>query len=400
MAQKEYYVDGAKYYQIVVSRRGKNGENLRRRAKEDQYGRPITSKKIADRIEYKLRKEIEKLYQQSGQLTWGNWHKQCLEKMRHQFKEATVISYERGLTKWLPENWCEKEISRFTKNDVFELIFNDIGSRDNATKNIQKKILKKVKRIFEMAIEENLLNRNPAIGITVKTPPSKQEVFNSNEANLLLKVANDCNHRYYYHWALALFTGMRNGELYALRWPDIDFHTGFISVNKQWTSKDELHPTKGNANRVVPISKELKKILLELKSKGPFKELFFPGLTITKRYPVGDPRREGPTFNDLVLPRYKDWRYGEQAKILTAFCNDLGIKAIKFHDLRATFITNMLSSGVPLVKVMAIVGHANVSVTNEYLRLAGVDIKKEGTTDKLGYYIHDGPKGNLVNLFG
>ena len=37
---------------------------------------------------------------------------------------------------------------------------------------------------------------------------------------------------------------------------------------------------------------------------------------------------------------------------------------------------------------MAIVGHAEMSVTNDYLRLAGVDVK-ENTTDKLGYYLHD-----------
>ena len=50
-------------------------------------------------------------------------------------------------------------------------------------------------------------------------------------------------------------------------------------------------------------------------------------------------------------------------------------------------------------KVMAIVGHSEMSTTNEYLRLAGVDVK-EDTTDKLGYHLYDGPKSNIVNLFG
>ena len=47
---------------------------------------------------------------------------------------------------------------------------------------------------------------------------------------------------------------------------------------------------------------------------------------------------------------------------------------------------------------MAIVGHSEMSTTNEYLRLAGMDIK-ENTTDRLEYYLHDNQKSNVVNLY-
>jgi integrase len=67
------------------------------------------------------------------------------------------------------------------------------------------------------------------------------------------------------------------------------------------------------------------------------------------------------------------------------FCKSLAITEIKFHDLRATFITNLLSRGESLVRVMAIVGHADMETTNVYLRKAGIEL--EGGTDKLGYKI-------------
>ena len=117
-----------------------------------------------------------------------------------------------------------------------------------------------------------------------------------------------------------------------------------------------------------------------------------------KKYPPGHPNRQGPEFDDLALPRLTEWRHGEQAKFLQSFCQNLEIEGVKFHHLRATIITNMLSQGVPQVKVMAIVGHAEMSVTNDYLRLARVDVK-ENTTDKLGYYLHDNSAGDVVNLF-
>ncbi len=86
---------------------------------------------------------------------------------------------------------------------------------------------------------------------------------------------------------------------------------------------------------------------------------------------------------NLVLPRLQQWRDGEQAKILRGFCSQIGITSVKFHDLRATFITNLLAQGASLPKVMAIVGHSRISTTDVYLRLTGMSV--QNTTEKLGY---------------
>ncbi len=53
--------------------------------------------------------------------------------------------------------------------------------------------------------------------------------------------------------------------------------------------------------------------------------------------------------------------------------------------MRATFITNMLAQGVPLSKVMAIVGHSDSDTTDGYNRRAGIEL--QGTTNSLGYEI-------------
>lgn len=74
-----------------------------------------------------------------------------------------------------------------------------------------------------------------------------------------------------------------------------------------------------------------------------------------------------------------------QAKVLKSFCEEIGITQVKFHDLRATFITQMLNNGVPLSKVMAIVGHSSLRTTQGYLRLSGKDI--EGATEGLNILV-------------
>ena len=224
-----------------------------------------------------------------------------------------------------------------------------------------------------MAVEEGILSRNPALSIKVKVPKTQQKVLNSKEAITLLDKAFRTNHRFYKVWAFALMTGMRSGEMFALRWQDIDLETGFISINKQWTNKDGIAPPKNREDRVVPINDDLRVFLNELKmEKKGYSQEFWDSRSKIK-----------VTFNDLVLPRLKEWENGDQAQVLRGFCKAIGITSIRFHDLRATFITNMLAQGVPLVQVMSIVGHRKMSTTDEYLRLAGVNIN--GATKKIGY---------------
>ena len=115
-------------------------------------------------------------------------------------------------------------------------------------------------------------------------------------------------------WAFALFTGMRKGELYVLQWSDVDLVTGFISVNKQFTDKDGIQPTKSYGNRVVPISAELKKVIRELQNKKPVNS---EKLYTTDTVFLNEKRtliKKDINMNDLVLPRYKELRHGEHAK--------------------------------------------------------------------------------------
>lgn len=72
----------------------------------------------------------------------------------------------------------------------------------------------------------------------------------------------------------------------------------------------------------------------------------------------------------------------EHASVLREFCESIRITSVKYHDLRATFITNLLAHGESLARVMAIGGHTQIKTANVYLRKAGVDV--QGGTSKLG----------------
>ena len=365
-----------KLYEVYVSIRFK-GERLQTRRRKDFQGNFITSLFTAKKVEFELKREL--IAQKEGQpiWKWKGWLEECLRRMRFSLKHSTIMNYETILGKWIPEDWSKRELQTITKSEVHNLIFEKMFS---TTPHQKKNFHKMLKRVFEMAIEEGVIDKNPVRGIKITLPSPKQKVLMAQEADKLLKEAKICNHRFYFHWVVALFTGMRNGEIYALRVSDVDLEAGIIHVTKQFTSKDGLHETKTNLSRVVPIADELKPLLKWLMFKGGYKGTLWKWKDEAKQEKVSF------IWDNLLLPRVREWRQGDQSRILRDFCKGISIPEVKFHDLRATFITNMLSKGVALNVVMSIVGHRRIATTDIYNRLAGVGVR--GSTNKLSYGLH------------
>lgn len=348
MAITPYEVNGKKLYEVYV-----NGFDLR--GKRIQWRRRgIESNRKAEDIQFDLERELAKLREEGVPYTWKEWFDQALSRMKLDLRASTVMNYECYLGQWANPHWKDRFIKSITKQDVFEIVMERAAS--DLSPYSRRTLLKLIKRMFQMALEEGIVDRNPAVGLKVHVPEANQKVLTNDEVKVFLREAKATSHQFYPIWLMALFTGMRSGELFALLWSDINFETRMISVTKQWTSKTGITSTKTRRSRRVPISDELLPILKEWKH---------------------------PMRSEHVLPRLVEWEHGEQARITRKFCQAIGVTPVKFHDLRATFITNLLARGESLARVMAMVGHTEIKTTNVYLRLAGVDIR--GGTDKLGY---------------
>lgn len=345
-------------YDVFVKVRDKAGRQKARR----KLG--IKSERDAIKIEMDLKAELEAF---RSKTLWSAWVQHCLEQSRLEYKYSTWFNYKCLLDKWVNPRWSSRFIDEITPADVHDLVFNLV---DGVSFWHRRNILKHVRRIFGRAVDEGIIVRNPAAKIKVKVPQAVQKVLNPVEIERLLCEAKTVNHSYYEVWTLALLTGMRSGELYALKWADIDMVSNFIHVTKAWTSKDGFGPTKSAKNRVVPISSECKKFLSELKLKRGAEE--------------------------FILPRIETWTRGSQANVLRTFCQGIGITSVKFHDLRATFITQMLKQGVSLARVMAIVGHSELKTTQGYLRLCGQDLA--GATEELGIRLPEANPGKVLSL--
>lgn len=358
MAIRTYIKDGKKFYEAYVNGFSRRGTRVQRKRSG------LETLRRAEQVEFELKRELAKLKEEKVHLKWNEWMEECLKLMKVSYRPSTLYSYETTAAKWVNHQWDQRELREITKLDVHELIFETLPP--DVTMHTRKYVLKIVKRVFQMATDHGELDRNPCQGMMVKVPEPEKKVLTNSEAEILLNEAKVTNHRFFPIWTLALFTGMRSGELYALKWTDVDLEAGIISVGRSWNSKNGFTCTKNQKTRAVPISEDLLQFLKELKLKRGQEE--------------------------FVLPHLQEWTRGDAAEVTRNFCKSLGISDIRFHDLRATFITNLLSRGESLARVMAIVGHSDMETTNVYLRKAGIELK-DGT-EKLGYKIprHTGAK--------
>jgi integrase len=142
----------------------------------------------------------------------------------------------------------------------------------------------------------------------------------------------------------AAFTGLRLGELLALRWIDVDFGKRLVHVRRAYTHR-ELGPPKSGRVRSVPLIDDVARALDGLSRRehltGP-DDLVFPNV-------VGKP------LDDSKLRR-RFYRALERA----------GLKRVRFHDLRHSFGT-LAVQVFPLSDVKAYMGHADIQTTMVYV---------------------------------
>lgn len=187
----------------------------------------------------------------------------------------------------------------------------------------------------------------------VKRPKAKEkqvECFSVKEQKKIEKAAFAAKKDKYRGFVLCLYTGLRIGELIALKWSDIDFEKGVLSVTKTCYdgNVNGKHvriidsPKTENSRRQIPLSKSLVKLLKDVKKKSKSEFVVANG--------------EKPVF----LRSYQ--------RTFELFLNKNGLPRKGFHSLRHTFATRALECGMDVKSLSEILGHKNATITlNRYV---------------------------------
>src|SRR4051794_40824295 len=199
--------------------------------------------------------------------------------------------------------------------------------------------------IFKRAIRVWNLPYNPVADVERPRLPRRGniDVLSGEEVMALVRAADTEQDAALY--LTAAFTGLRQGELLALRWRDVDFGLDLIRVRRNYTQYEEDTPKSGT-ERAVPMMREVAEALARLSHRELFTgpdDLVFCG--------------------DLGSYRSAKWLLERYYKALER----AGLRRLRFHDLRHTFGTHAIRVADPR-EVMEWMGHADLKTTQIYLQ--------------------------------
>ena len=222
---------------------------------------------------------------------------------------------------WHHEEWTEQDVISYIKKWREE-------------HNISSGTIKTLTMLLCRYIEWKTGNKI-SVKHTLKTVSRQQqenviEVPSKPILYSLLDHAKDTDKSLYYPMVIALFSGMRKGEVMGLRWGDIDFKRNLITIRRSYDG-----PTKNGKTRLIPLHPRLQSELPDIFPKNC--DNYLENKVISEQF---DPNKN-----------------------LQKLCKRRKIKAFTFHTLRHCFASYGLESGIDFNKIQKILGHSNLSTT-------------------------------------
>ncbi len=285
-------------------------------------------------------------------------------------KRPKSIEDDRGqLDRYVLPAWGKRSAREIARRDVKrlleELAVGKIAKRGKPTTTAPRALRALLSKMFAWAVEEEILPANPAAGISLPKPESRDRVLTEEEIVILwpeLDRLEGESPLSAVALRLMLFTAQRPGEVLGMRWDELS--------GDWWTIPKERH--KGKRSHRVPLSPQALAELEKVRALTGEVEFVFDS-----PYKPGQPLSTMKTANRTMIRR-------------------TGMNRWTPHDLRRTAATMMTSMGVSRLVVDRVLGHAEHGVATVYDR-ASYDKEKRRALMRLGRHL-EAIVGNVQQL--
>ena len=301
---------------------------------------------------------------EDSRMTLGEWLDRWLEeRVAPSVRESTLESYRYHIRHHIKPRLGSKPIGKITADDVQKL-YREIQNCGRIQEDpvwghaLSGSTIRRLHGVFHMAMDAavraHLIPKNPTEGVTLpKKETVPKQVLNDAQLERFMKeVQNDpIWHDFFY---TELTTGLRQGEICGLMWSDFDEAHGTLSVRRtlhiQKGGRLVAGETKtGTGKRIITLPPSTAELLAQRK-KNSYSQWIFPN-------PL---RPEQPASPNAAYNHLK------------TLLKRAGLPSIRFHDLRHTFATHALASGVDAKTLSGILGHTQASFTlDTYTHVTG-----------------------------
>lgn len=317
----------------------------------------VGDKRAAEKFASEIRLEISRgklnLEPKAKQIpTFGEysdkWLQGYIKAMR---RISTYERYEELLRNHILPVFADKPMDKITRGDIRDFIVSKTA--ENYARSTVCLLRDVISGVFNYAIDEEVVQVNPVSGITKRlelnrTKKPEVETLNRKEVCHLLDTCQEHYPDFHPFFLMGARTGMRLGELLAIRWSDIDFNSGFIAVKRSYR-RGCFSPTKTSANRRVDMSNQLAETLKVL-------------LTQQKREALSQGSgavREVIFHNGTGTP----FDQNHMRRVFKRILKKAKLRDCKLHILRHTFASLLLTQGESPVYVKDQLGHSSIHIT-------------------------------------
>ncbi len=290
---------------------------------------------------------------------------QWLEKdVFDRVKTSTYESYSNCIYNYVIPFFQNKKNVSLSK-DAITLFAASICEEQTLSNAYKRKLLTIFKTAVKDISKNNIVSSNMINSIRLPKVENKEiQIFSMKEQRMIESILFQQGNIRSLGILLAFYTGIRLGELCALKWSDFDFETGIMSISKtvsrvkskQTEEKKTMlivgTPKSQKSIRKIPLPAFFQSIYKELQSTETNKDYYLFSGT---RKPA-DPRTYQKQFKKILFK--------------------IGVKDCKFHAIRHTFATRALELGVDIKTLSEILGHSNVTITLNIYAHSMIEQKK------------------------
>lgn len=364
-------VNGQDYYRVRATVFNKYGEKIAKAF----YGK---SKKEAEQKRDEYLEGISRgLFSDFDKVIFGEFYKEWLNNVvKISIKETSYARYEGLYRNYIKNSPIANQTVISIRSIDIQIWLNAL----NAEKGYHtvERIYKLLTSFFKYCFTEGLIPRSPMLAVKLPKKPMKAEkkdCLTPEDINKLFEHVKTDNSVCIYIFALG--TGLRQGEILALNQKDVDLTNCTVNVNKTIT-KISVFDDEGNKEYQTLITKPKNNSSIRI---APIPDKIMPYLrqhiTNEKKKHLANGVKftsDSPLFTTDICTRIDASNLLKQWNKLQ---DELGIKKVRFHDLRHTFCTLLAETGVQLKTASLLMGHSSIETTAKIYTHVREQKKKE-----------------------